>query len=91
MTYTEKEWREYSKSSGRGGEVDSQTWLTNGCPFCDCKSWQVTNDHWAYCDSCNKGFPTRYAMTNSPLAILKSDGSIAPVTFDNDGGGLVSD
>ena len=86
MTYTEKDWREHSKS-GSGGLVDNQTWLTNGCPKCGCKSWQVTNDYWAYCDGCHKGYPTRYAITNSPLADLKPDGSVVPVTFDEDFGG----
>lgn len=46
------------------------SWLREGCPKCGSKKWEVTSDGWAYCDGCNKGYPTDYPFTNAPIEVL---------------------
>lgn len=72
--WNEKEWRKY----GGKGFASSLRWLTNGCERCGSKTWQVTNDGWAYCDSCHMGVPTEI-WTNLSLAQLNEDGSITQI------------
>lgn len=63
----EQEWRNTYQFPGGIAECKSPQWLLNGCPICGCTEWQVTNDGWAYCDDCKKGFPTSYGFTHRPL------------------------
>jgi hypothetical protein len=80
--WTEERWRESGKT-GSIGFANSLQWLINGCPKCDCKTWQVTMDGWAYCDGCSVGVPTEN-WTNSPLAQLNADGSISRIKFPDE-------
>lgn len=58
----EELWRKIYSSPGGIAVCMSPQWLLNGCPKCGCKTWQVTDDHWAYCDDCSKGIPTDYSF-----------------------------
>ena len=49
-------WVRISKSPGGQATVMSTEWLLKGCPKCGCKTWQLTDDGWAYCDGCRKGY-----------------------------------
>ena len=71
---TYEEWRDAVKRGALGCIVDSPSWLLEGCPTCGCKEWQVTNDHWCYCDKCARGFPTDFAFTNRSLAHFDENG-----------------
>lgn len=67
---TAQEWREFAKKSGTVSTVMSPSWLKEGCPKCDNKSWEVTSDCWAYCKNCSKGFHTDFPFTNQILEDL---------------------
>ena len=69
-----QEWREFYKSAGAIATCRSPRWLLEGCPKCGNKTWHVTNDCWAYCKSCNKGYPTEFPFTSAPLSLFDSDG-----------------
>lgn len=71
---TSKEWREFYSSPGAIAECRAPSWLLDGCPKCGCTEWQVTNDYWAYCDDCGKGYPTAFPFTHAPLAHWGKDG-----------------
>lgn len=73
MTY--EEWVSIYKKPGGGiSTVMSQDWLLKGCPICGCKEWQLTNDGWAYCDGCAKGYSTYGIWTNLPLVHFDKNG-----------------
>ena len=71
---THEEWVEFHKSPGALSTAMSLDWLLQGCPFCGCKEWDVTNDGWCYCDGCAHGFPTDFIWTNEPLAHFDKNG-----------------
>ena len=45
-------------------------WLSEGCPHCGCKKWQITGDGWAYCENCSAGYSTEDIWTNRPLETI---------------------
>lgn len=65
---TSQEWREFARKPGAITTVMSRNWLLDGCPKCGCKTWQVTNDCYAYCDGCAKGYSTAYPFTHAMLS-----------------------
>lgn len=64
---TSQEWQEFARKPGAITTVMSRDWLLDGCPICDCKAWSVTNDCWAYCDGCSKGYRTAYSFAGTTL------------------------
>lgn len=62
---TAQDWRDFYKSPGAIATCETPQWLAEGCPKCGCKKWDVTDDCWAYCCGCAKGFPTDYPFTRS--------------------------
>ena len=71
---TEQERREIYTHPGGIAECQNLDWLLNGCPKCGCTEWQLTNDGWAYCDDCKKGYPLEYRWNNPPLVSWGKDG-----------------
>ena len=75
MTETYEEWVALHKRKSMGtSTVMSMEWLLLGCPICEGKEWQITNDGWCYCDGCDKGFSTNGIWTNRPLVHFNKDG-----------------
>ena len=48
--------------------------LLRGCPMCGGMSWSLTNDGWAYCDNCRRGFSTWGIWTRRPLVHYDENG-----------------
>ena len=69
-----EDWVVFDQKPGSLSTVETPSWLIKGCPQCGCKSWQVTNDHWCYCDGCAKGWPTAFCFTHAPLSSLDEHG-----------------
>ncbi len=65
---------EFIKKPGSISTVMTQDWLLQGCPLCGCQEWHLTNDGWAYCYDCNKGFSTYGIWTNHPLIHFDEQG-----------------
>jgi hypothetical protein len=72
--WTYEDWVAFDSKPGSLSTVLTPSWLLKGCPRCGCTSWAVTNDHWCYCDGCNKGWPTEFAFTHAPLSSLDKHG-----------------
>ena len=70
----EQKWRDTYKEGGAYDTCMYPSWLLHGCPVCGHSYWTVTNDYWAYCGHCMKGFPTDYPFTLRPLAHLDQNG-----------------
>ena len=69
MTWTYKNWVKHKR-----GTVKDLDWLLRGCPRCECREWQVTNDGWCYCDGCNAGYDTNGIWTNATLSHFDKNG-----------------
>lgn len=81
---SEAQWREIWGRQGGQAECQSPQWLLNGCPKCDSKDFDVTNDRWAYCRECNLGISCAFPFTDHLLARLMPDGSTVPLGGDDD-------
>lgn len=83
--HTAAEWREFFAKPGAQAECQSPSWLTEGCPRCGGKRWEVTDDAWAYClnPSCRFATSTAWPFTRHTLAVLNADGSVTPYDFDD--------
>jgi len=81
MSTTRDEWVKVVKSPGGVGTAMRMDWLTEGCPMCGCKDWQVTSDGWAYCEGCHEGIPTEspWTLGGCTLSYLTPEGIY---TFD---------
>jgi len=71
-----EDWVEFHKSPGGRSTVMSPSWLVRGCALCGHKEWTITNDCWAYCEGCSKGYSTDYPFTNRTIAWLDEKGIV---------------
>lgn len=69
--WSEMTYEDFKDTLKRGGKCTIKfSWMREGCPTCGCKRWEITNDGWAYCTSCSRGFSMETIMTNRPLEIV---------------------
>lgn len=71
---TYEEWKVFANKPGAITTVMYQDWLLQGCPKCDGKEWELTNDGWAYCCGCSKGYSTNGIWVHAPLVFYDKNG-----------------
>ena len=71
---TYEEWKEFVRKPGSISTVMYIDWLLKGCPMCESAEWQLTNDGWAYCCGCSKGYSTHGIWTSFPLVFFDKNG-----------------
>ncbi len=82
----EARWRAIYQTRSGSSTCDDPRWLLAGCPSCGAApgDFDVTDDCWAYCRACSKGFSTAYPFTGYLLARLLPDLTSTPLGDDDD-------
>lgn len=83
MSYTREDWVRTLRSPGGVATAMQQSWLTEGCPICGCKYWELTSDSHAYCECCSTGMATDYSFTlgGEMISYLTPEGNFVHEEF----------